>query len=212
MNRILPLLSSQVGEKGSIANRAAADRCIEQPDLLDEIVTGFSSKDKKLIADCIEVFTMTSEKRPDLVVPYAEHLPALLANKENRIRWEAAHTLAFIARLTPDLVFALLPELAQIMQHDKSLIVRDYACESVAHYARTGRVAAKNAFPFLVNVLQQWGERHAKQVLIGFFNLLDHAPEHQSEIVEYTRPLLEADKKATVKEAQKVLKKAGIKS
>ena len=45
---ILNQLSSKQGDKTEKSNRIDAEKCIENPDLLKDIATGFLSADKKL--------------------------------------------------------------------------------------------------------------------------------------------------------------------
>ena len=113
---ILKQLSSQKGDKTEIANRLVAENCIANPKILAEIAIGLENKDKKLQSDCIEVFTLVAELKPEFVVPYAENILPLLYSKETKTRWEAVHTLSFIAEKIPDVIFSVLPVLQSLTQ------------------------------------------------------------------------------------------------
>jgi hypothetical protein len=127
---ILNQLSSRKGDKTEIANKLVAEKCIADPKILTEIAVGLEDKDKKLQSDCIEVFTLVSEVKPEFVVPYAENILPLLYGKETKTRWEAVHTLSLIAEKIPDTVFSVLPALQSLVEKDKSTIVRDYAMDN----------------------------------------------------------------------------------
>ena len=71
---ILNQLSSQKGDKTEDSNKIVAEKCIANPRLLAEIAVGLEDKDKKMQSDCIEVFTLVSEKKPELIVQYAENI------------------------------------------------------------------------------------------------------------------------------------------
>ncbi|MDR1761823.1 MAG: hypothetical protein LBR55_05180 [Bacteroidales bacterium] len=143
---ILNQLSSQKGDKTEISNKLVAEKCIANPKILAEIATGLEDKDKKLQSDCIEVFTLVSEVKPELVVPYADNVLPLLYSKETKTRWEAVHTLSFIAEKIPDTVLSALQSL---IEKDKSTIVRDYALDTVANYAKANVKASEKSYELL---------------------------------------------------------------
>jgi hypothetical protein len=203
---ILNQLSSQKGDKTEIANRLVAEKCIANPKLLAEIAIGLEIQDKKLRSDCIEVFTFVSEVKPEFVVPYAENICPLLYNKETKTRWEAVHTLSFIAEKIPDIVFSVLPVLQSLVENDKSTIVRDYAMDTIANYAKVSADTATNSYKILKFALNLWGEKHAKQVFKGFNNVLDNCPDCKTEIYLLVLPYLSANKKVVAAEAKKIIK------
>jgi hypothetical protein len=204
---ILNQLSSQKGDKTEIANRLVAEQCIANPKLLAEIAIGLEVQDKKLQSDCIEVFTFVSEVKPEFVIPYAENILPLLYSKETKARWEAVHTLAFIAEKIPDTVFSVLPVLQSLVEKDKSTIVRDYAMDTVANYAKVSAETATNAYEILKFALDLWGEKHAKQVFKGFNYVLDNCPDYKAEIHLFVQPYLSANKKIVASEAKKIIKR-----
>ncbi|MBN1182038.1 MAG: hypothetical protein JXB49_07105 [Bacteroidales bacterium] len=204
---ILNQLSSSQGDKTESSNKKVAEKSIKEPKLLKDIASGFDNKDKKLQADCIEVFTMVSENHPDLVVPFADKVILLLSSKETKIRWEAVHTLAFIADKIPDQIFSILPELQELIEKDKSTIVRDYSLDAIANYAKVNKDASENVYEILKKALEIWEEKHAKQVFKGFCNIIDNQPKFSSEINRLVEPYLNAEKKIVITEAKRLLKK-----
>lgn len=209
--RIVDELSSQKGDKTEISNKLVAEKCIANPKFLVEIARAMEDdKSKKLQSDCIEVFTMVSEVKPEFTAPYAEDIIPLLSSKENKTRWEAVHTLALIAEKIPDTISSILPTLQLLIENDKSTIVRDYATDAVANYAKTNAITSKNAYEILKYALALWGEKHAKQVFKGFYNILSNCPEHESDIKTLVQPYLSANKKTVVAEAKKIIKMVTI--
>ena len=204
---ILNQLSSKQGDKTEKSNRIVAEQCIKKPDLLIDIASGFLSADKKLQADCIEVFTMVSENHPDLIVPLADKILPLLNNKETKTRWEAVHTLSFIAVKIPEIIFSILPDLQELIEKDKSTIVRDYTIDTVANFARFDKNSSEKAFGILKMALDLWGEKHAKQVFKGLSNILDNQPSYKTEISKIVKPYLDAKKNVVIKEAKKIIKR-----
>ncbi|HES60112.1 MAG TPA: hypothetical protein ENO18_06760 [Caldithrix sp.] len=200
-------LSSAQSDKTEKSNRIAADKCIKNPKLLNDIATGFLSADKKLQSDCIEVFTMVSENHPDLIVPLADKILPLLKNKETKTRWEAVHTLSFIADKIPEIICSILPDLQELIKKDKSAIVRDYTVDTVANFAKFDKDSSEKAFGILKMALDLWNEKHTKQVFQGFSNILDNKPAYKTDIGKITRPYLDAKKKVVVKEAKKIIKR-----
>jgi len=204
---ILNQLSSQKGDKTEIANRLVAENCIANPKILAEIAIGLENKDKKLQSDCIEVFTLVAEVKPEFVVPYAENILPLLYNKETKTRWEAVHTLSFIAEKIPDVISSVLPVLQSLIENDKSTIVRDYAVDTVANFAKLNAETSVKSYEILKFALELWGEKHAKQVFKGFNNVLNNCPDCKTEINVLVQPYLSANKKIVVTEAKKIIKR-----
>lgn len=204
---ILDELATARGERSENANRSAAEKCLKNPKLLDEIASGFNSKDKKLISDCAEVMTMTAEHKSELIMPYAEQLINLLKSKETRTRWEAAHSLAYIAEKIPELITVNLSFINGIITGDKSIIVRDYLLDAMGNYAKYDKSSAENAYAVMKNAIDTWGDRHGKQIVLGLGNIYEKSPEYKVEIIKLVSPILESSKKVNVKEAQKLLKK-----
>ena len=204
---ILTQLSSQKGDKTEDSNKIVAEKCIANPRILAEIAVGLEDKDKKLQSDCIEVFTIVSEAKPDFVVPYTDNILPLIYNKESKTRWEAVHTLSYIAAKIPDIIFSILPVLQSLIEKDKSTIVRDYALDTVVNYAKVSAETSKNSYELLKYALELWGEKHAKQVFKGFNYVLDNCSDCKAEINLLVKPYLSANKKIVATEAKKILKR-----
>ena len=204
---ILNQLSSQKGEKTEDANKIVAEKCIANPHLLAEIAVGLENKNKKLQSDCIEVFTLVSEKRPEFTIQYAENIVPLFYSKEAKTRWEAVHTLSYIADKIPDTVSQILSVLQSLIEKDHSTIVRDYTIDTIANYAKINDETSEKAYELLKSTLELWGEKHARQVLRGFNHILDNCSYHKAEINLLAQPYLAANKKIVATEARKIIKR-----
>jgi len=205
--KILNQLSSQKGDKTEDSNKIVAEKCIANPRLLADIAIGLEDKDKKLQSDCMEVFTLVSEKKPELIVQYAENIVPLLYSKQSKIRWEAAHTLSFIAEKIPDVISSILPVFQSLIEKDESTIVRDYAIDTIANYAKINVKTSVEAYKLLKFVLDLWDEKHARQVFRGFNHVLDNISDYKSEISSLVQPYLSANKKIVATEAMKIVKR-----
>jgi len=187
MTAILDQLSSRSGDRTEAAN--------------------LNDKDAAVVGDCAEVLTHLAEEHPDWIAPYAPTLTALLAHRKTRVRWEAMHALAFVARSAPEVIATLLPRLCSIIQEDTSIIVRDYAINALSNYATLNAQTAAEAYPLLQEALVAWEGRHAGHALPGLAHVAAHLPEHREDIRAAIQPCLE-DKRAVVRKAAKAALKA----
>ena len=204
---ILNQLSSQKGDNTEISNQLVAEKCIVNQRVLAEIAVGLEDNDRKLQSDCIEVFTLVAEKKPEFVVPYSDNILPLLYSKESKTRWEAVHTLSYIADKIPDIIFSILPVLQSLIEKDKSTIVRDYTMDTVANYAKVSAETSEKSYELLKFALELWGEKHAKQVFKGFNHVLDNCFGCKEEIKLLVQPYLSASKKIVAAEAKKIIKR-----
>ena len=180
---IIRKLSSQSGDRTQAANQKVARKCISDPRLLSVIVSHMNSSDQRLVADCSEVMTIVAQEKPDLVIPFIPEILPLIHHTFTKIRWEITHTLFIAARIIPDIISQVLPDLLQIIQKDKSMIVRDYSISTICAYAGTSKHAAEDAYPCLLEALQIWGEKHAARVMEGLLAVSMHKPAYKNEIM-----------------------------
>jgi len=141
------------------------------------------------------------------MIPYSENILPLLYSKETKTRWEAVHTLSFIAEKIPDIICSVLPTLQSLVEKDKSTIVRDYAMDTVANYAKLSVETSEKSYELLKYALELWGEKHAKQVFKGFNYVLDNCSDYGAEINLLAQPYLTANKKIVATEAWKIVKR-----
>lgn len=203
---ILNQLSSQSGDRTETSNRRVAIRCLENPDLLDEIAMGLKDREAALVGDCAEVMTNMAEEQPEWVVPYADLLSALLIHKNTRVRWEAMHALALITTATPTSISPLLPMLMDRIRSDTSVIVRDHASDAMANYASTGAAAAECVYPLLKETLTLWGGKQAGHALKGLAHVATFIPSARTEIRKIAEDYTHSDRGVVRKAAKELIK------
>ena len=206
---LLEQLSSQVGDRSEEANREAAALCLADPSLLAEIAAGLQSKDAALIGDCAEVLTMVAQERPAWVALYAPALSALLGHKHTRTRWEATHALALVADLAPApaVIAPLLPQLAETLRKDKSVIVRDYTVAMLGRYGRTSADAARAALPLLQEALTLWDGKQAGRALNALAEVAQRLPSQAAEMRAIGQQYSSHPRSSVSKAAKQLLKK-----
>ncbi|MBI9044989.1 MAG: hypothetical protein JEZ06_10915 [Anaerolineaceae bacterium] len=203
--KLIDQLSSEIKDKNGNYNVAAL--CLENKTLLAEIAEGLMDEHNKIVIDCAEVFTEVAKDNPEWVIPYADQLPQILNNKNNRARWEAMHCLALIASHTPQTIQPILDQLVEIIDKDKSVIVRDYAIDTIGNFAKTSIEAAQSSYPLLADSLLVWEGRHAKQVISGFINIAELLPEKKEKMRATAQEYLSHKKGVIRKLAKKLLQK-----
>lgn len=208
---ILQRLSSALGVRTQDANAAAAQACLREPRLLDDIASGLSGGHAGQIGDCAEVMTKVAETSPLLVVPYIGRLAPLLGHKTTRVRWEATHAIALVAPYAPQSIVPLLRTLTRLLSGDGSTIVRDYAVDALCGYGATDEEAAGLVFPPLLQALAAWDGKHRGRIVAGFARLAPAAPP----LAEQLRAIADAhaaSAKPAVRQAAKTLLQALAKS
>ncbi len=208
---LLHQLSSQTGDRSEYSNRKVVVQCLEDEGLLREIVAGLANEDAAIVGDCAEVLTHVAETHPDWVAPYARDLAPLLSFKTTRVRWEAMHALALVASLSPKVIARLLPQLGELIRHDSSVIVRDYAVDAVGSYAGTSPRAAETACSLLQEALTVWDGKQAGHALNGLANIALRVPKQRDELRSIAERYFD-DRRGVVRQAARKLYKATDKS
>jgi len=203
---VLSQLSSQRGDRSEYSNRKVVIQCLDDPGLLDEIAEGLRGKNAALAGDCAEVMTMVAEDQPEWVAPYAQDLACLIAHKTTRVRWEAVHAISLIAALVPETVDPLVPTLAELIRTDSSVIVRDYAVDTLGSFAGTGKINAQKTFPLLKEALTVWDGKQAGHALAGLANLASQLPASQDELWRIAEEYSQHARGVIRKAAQKLSK------
>ncbi len=203
---ILSQLSSQMHDRTEASNRKVVMQCIANPMLLEEIAAGIKSGTPELVGDCAEVFTEVSQEHPELVAPYGALLIDLIEHKNTRVRWEAVHALAHITTCIPEVIRPILPQIAQLIEQDRSVIVRDHAVDILSNFASTSPQAARQVYPHLSAALTQWEGKHAAHALPGLVQTARHWPDVREEIQTSLEPLLSSPKGIVRKAARDALK------
>lgn len=206
---ILSELSSAVGDRTEAANRRVIAQCLKEPELLEEIAGGLESVDRRLVADCAEVFCEVAAERPDWVAPYAERLAPLAHHKAGRVRWEAMRAISRVADRVPQLIEVMIPDLRRIAQGDKSVIMRDGAVDALARYACLGPREAGMAYPGLCDALEAFAGKQAHHAMPGLVCVARYLPAHREAIRGAVATFLD-DKRGVVRRtARRALREMG---
>ncbi|MFL5753583.1 MAG: hypothetical protein ACJ76F_09260 [Bacteroidia bacterium] len=208
---ILDELSSRKGTRKDAPNRKVAHKCIMHPELLKTIAAHLHSDDLKLAADCAEVLTETAKEKPELVAKYAKRLIPLLKSKHTFARFESMHCMKLIAHLVPATIESILPELKEAIAKDQSIIVRDRAIETLSTYAAVSKATAAKAYPYLLEAVHKWGDRHAHQAMSGFASVAKYIPASVPQIKKTAETFTESERAVVKKAALKLLKSLNLK-
>lgn len=203
---ILEGLSSVSGDKPKVANKAVARQCIQNPIIIHEIVDNIGNKDLKIAADCAEVMTMIAEEEPELISFYADKLFGNLNHRKSNVRWECAHALALTAHTIGDIVSLKLDDILKIIEKDDSIVVRDYAVDILAGFAKIGEEEGKTVYFYLVKALDVHNSRHGGHAIDGLINIVSNTDVFDSEILKLIEPYRTAEKKTVAAKANKLYK------
>ncbi len=186
---VLGRLSSVAGDRSEASNKAVARDALQRPELLEEVAVGLEMADRRLAGDCAEVMCEVAKENPALVLPYLDRLVPLTAHRDTRCRWESMHAVALLAALAPAQVAPLVPDWADKLERDRSVIVRDSAVKALGGYGQTGAEAAREVWPHLRRAaLEVWGRKHAGLALEAMLKLVEVEPGLKAE----TRAVAEA--------------------
>jgi hypothetical protein len=202
---ILSQLSSQMHDRTEASNRKVVIQCIANPILLEDIATGMKIGTPELVGDCAEVFTEVSQDYPALVASYGLLLIDLIEHKNTRIRWEVVHALAHITTCIPEMIQLILPQIVQLIEQDRSVIVRDHAVDILSNFAATSPAAARLVYPHLSAALTLWDGKHAAHALPGLVQTARNWPDVREEIHASLEQLLSSPKGVVRKAARDAL-------
>jgi hypothetical protein len=204
---IVDELSSSRGDRTQKSNLAVAEKVRRDLSFLGEIQKGFGGPNIKVAGDAVEIFTMIAEDHPEAVARYAGALEPLLDSKDKRVRWEATHTLVFVARHAAEFLKRVRRRLEELVRHDDSMIVRGYALQALGEYAATSRAAAKAVSPFLMEALELWEGEHVHLALEALGKAAVADDSLAAEVGEIARGY-ENHEKARVKKAARTALKS----
>lgn len=160
-------LSSRQGDRTQAANLRVAERALAEPGVLARLAEGLEDPEAALVGDAAEVMAMVAARRPELVAPHAPALLPLLGHRHTRSRWEAMKALSLVSHLVPELLEPRLARLAELLETDSSVIVRDHVIDAAAGYGSTGPAALERALPILQQALVVREGRFAARALRG---------------------------------------------
>lgn len=123
---VIAKLSSSTGKRNKTANKAFAKEIAEKNDVqsIKELVGLVDHKDRNIQSDAIEVLYETGYLKPELIAVYYKIFVELLSSKNNRLVWGAMIALGAISRISPEVIFSMLPEIRTAVDKG-SVITKD---------------------------------------------------------------------------------------
>jgi len=87
--------------------------------------------------------------QPQVLLPYAKELAALLDSTRAPVRKASIETLAALSRISPSAMAFLLPKLHALLASEPQSVVVNHAIEILVNYGKTSARAAKKVIPIL---------------------------------------------------------------
>jgi hypothetical protein len=203
---ILHKLASSLKRRDEVPNQLLAEEIVRTNNrsAVKELVENVNNKNRDIQSDCIKVLYEIGERKPALIVGFAEEFASLLESPNRRLIWGAMTALDTIAGEDPRRVFDLLPKILAGAESG-SIIARDHAVGILVKLGSTERYASP-CFPLLLeqlkicanNQLPMYAEMSARIVT-------DRNKEAFSRIVEARGRSLE--KESQRKRVARILKK-----
>jgi hypothetical protein len=204
---LLDRLSSAIGAKTHNPHREAAEACVHNPKLLEDVAAGLAGQSPAIIGDSAEVMTKIAEISPLLIAPHIGRLAPLLGHKTTRVRLEAVHAIALAAPYAPHHLFPLLRTLTRLLRDDPNVVVRDYAVDALIGYGATGDDAAELVFPPLQAAFAAWNGKQLVRILDGLPRLAAAAPSLSRDLRQVAL-FYSGDARPAIRESALALQKA----
>jgi hypothetical protein len=151
---ILHKLASSLKRRDEIPNQLLAAEIVRTNNrsAVKELVENVGSKNRDIQSDCIKVLYEIGERKPALIVGFAEEFASLLESPNPRLIWGAMTALETIAGEDPGRVFDLLPKILAGAESG-SVIARDHAVGILVKLGSIKRYAP-HCFPLLLKQLK----------------------------------------------------------
>ena len=151
---MLELLACRLDRNDEALNIELAQKLCDTNDKkgIQEIVSGLKSDEQAVANDCIKVLYEIGQRRPELIVDFAEDFITELSNRNNRIVWGSMMALEYIAPIKPDAIFNHLPEIVTAYKNG-SVITVDNSISVFAHLCKANSSYQSQIFPILLEHL-----------------------------------------------------------
>jgi len=125
---ILHQLASSLKRRDELPNQLLAEEIVRSNNrsAVKELVDNVGNKNRRMQSDCIKVLYEIGERKPVLIVGYAEEFASFLESPNPRLTWGAMTALDTIAGEDPGKIFDLLPKILAGAESG-SVIARDHA-------------------------------------------------------------------------------------
>ncbi len=151
---ILHKLASSLKRQDEVPNQLLAEEIVRTNNrsAVKELVENVNNKNRDIQSDCIKVLYEIVERKPVLIVGFAEDFASLLESPNRRLIWGAMTALDTIAGEDPGRVFDLLLKILAGAESG-SVIARDHAVGILVKLGSTERYAP-HCFPLLLEQLK----------------------------------------------------------
>ena len=201
---ILTLLSGK-WEDGSrpadIAPRVMADKA-----LLEQILTGLASRDKRVQGGCAEIASRVSERQPGWLYPQLALFLGNLAAREPVLRWEAACTVGNLAVQDAEgKTLAALPALIGNLS-DKSIVLQGHSLKALGKIARKHPGVARQVLDaFKANTGRFPGNRLG--LVAEAVELMADNTDLRDDMIAFVAPMSESAVAPVAAKAKRTLRK-----
>jgi len=138
---------------------------------IEEIVSGFKSKDKAVASDCIKVLYEIGGRNPCLITCYADDFIDGLNSNNNRLVWGCMTALAMIAEYAPEPIFKRLSPVISAYKNG-SVITIDNSISVFAGLCKAGQEYSETVLPIILSHLQECRPKdvpqHAERASVCF--------------------------------------------
>lgn len=124
--KVLEHLASTMGRRDEVPNQELAQKIATEnnQDAVQQLIDHLKDKNKDIQHDCIKVLYEIGTVKPNLISSYAHVFKPLLHDKNNRLQWGAMTALSTIVSEKPEVIYAMLPALADVASKG-SVITKD---------------------------------------------------------------------------------------
>ncbi|MEO6049906.1 MAG: hypothetical protein ABIP78_01055 [Pyrinomonadaceae bacterium] len=202
---IIPKLATSLNRRDEVPNQELAAEIVKRKDAyaVAELAENLSNRNKGIRFDCIKTLYEIGYAEPKLIAGHIARFLPLLTSKDNRLQWGAMAAVACIAKVKPDEIFAVLPEIIEAADKG-SVITRDNCVniliELLATPAYSGEAFAqlqKQLSTCPTNQLPMYAENAASSI----------APSNRDRFVQILSSRLdEIEKESKQKRVEKVIK------
>ncbi len=163
MSKIEEILQSELKPKEKIGR--LAEEISKNNKLIAEIVKCFENVSAGDQGNLIESLEHVSQKNPEMVASYIDFVLGCLNNKAPRIKWEAARTIANLAKQFSDDASKAIPALLK-NTGVKGTVVRWSTALALGEIAKYNREARKQLLPAIEKIMKNETGNGVKNVYL----------------------------------------------
>ena len=181
-----------------------AEKVLENPELLDEVINGLSSEEKRIRGGCAEIISLISEKIPERVLPYIDTILEGLDSGSPIRRWEAICTLGNLSQIERSgRISAQISRIAENLSTE-SVVLRLHTVRALGKIGRNNPSTSKEVFDLLIGSAKYFKEKD-----VGFvaeaLTYLSGYPDLHPAMMEFAQSLLKSKNRTVLSKAKKLI-------